>query len=251
VPSPETGDLRIEDVWFSYPGAQSPALAGISLTLRSAEIVALVGANGAGKTTLVKLIARLYDPDQGRILLAGTDLRTWPLDALRRCIAIVSQEALRFEATVADNVAYGDWPRAAGDESRVRAAAAAAGAAGMGDRLPRGYDTVLGEAFGEHDFSNGQWQRIALARAFVRDCPILLLDEPTAQLDGAAIEGFKRRLSDLARGRTTLLISHRLETLLLADRILLIERGRITRSVTRAELLAHADSGPPLFTDES
>ncbi len=251
VPSTDRGELRIEDVWFAYPGARRPALAGISLTLRKGEIVALVGPNGAGKTTLLKLIARVYDPDRGRILLDEADLRSWPLEEIQRRVAIVSQEPVRFEATAVDNVAYGDWPCATEDERRIRTAVSAAGAASLIDRLPRGYETMLGEAFGEHNLSGGQWQRMALARAFLRECPILLLDEPTAQLDAVAINGLNQRLRELAKRRTTLLVSHRLETLLLADRILVMEDGRITRSVTHADLLDQGDSRPPLFTEEA
>ena len=251
LPSAERGELRVEDVWFTYPDARAPALAGVSLTLRKGEIVGLVGPNGAGKTTLLKLMARVYDPDRGQILLEDTDLRKVSLDDVHRRVAIMSQDAVRFEATAADNVAYGDWPGGPDAAARIRAAVAAAGATAMVDRLPRGFETVLGEAFGEHDLSGGQWRLLALARAFLRDSPILLLDEPTAQLDAAAVQGLNRRLRELARTRTTLLISHRLDTLLLADRILVMEGGRITRSLTRAELLARADAGQPLLTEDA
>jgi ATP-binding cassette subfamily B protein len=189
--------------------------------------VGLVGPNGAGKTTLVKLLVRLYDPDRGRILLDGQDLREWPLSELRRRIMLVSQESIRFEASAADNIGYGDWPRAASDPEGIRAAAADAGADAMIRALPAGYDTVLGRTFGDADLSGGQWQKIALARAFVRHAPILILDEPTAHLDAASLDELQVRLRELACGRTALLISHRPETLALADRILTMEHGRI------------------------
>jgi ATP-binding cassette subfamily B protein len=226
-PSPTRGEITLEDVWFTYPTATRPTLAGISLTLRPGEVVGLVGPNGAGKTTLVKLLVRLYDPDRGRILLDGQDLREWPLSELRRRIMLVSQESIRFEASAADNIGYGDWPRAASDPEGIRAAAADAGADAMIRALPAGYDTVLGRTFGDADLSGGQWQKIALARAFVRHAPILILDEPTAHLDAASLDELQVRLRELACGRTALLISHRPETLALADRILTMEHGRI------------------------
>ena len=236
VRGPAPGELRIEDVWFTYPGGQAPVLAGVSLVVRPGEIVVLVGANGAGKTTLVNLIARLYDPDRGRILLDGTDLQSWPLADLRRRIALLSQTPVRFEATAADNIAFGDWPRAADKRGRIEAAAAATGTDEVIRRLPRGYETALGMMFGEYELSGGQWRKMGLARALLRDSAVLVLDEPTANVDAAGTEQLQAELRRLGKNRAILLISHRAEFLRDADRVLLLEQGRITRVATHDEL---------------
>jgi len=234
--STASGELRVEDVWFTYPGGRAPVLAGVSLVVRPGEIVALVGPNGAGKTTLVNLIARLYDPERGRILLDGTDLRSWPLADLRQRVGLLSQAPVRFEATAADNIGFGDWPRGTGDRARIETAAAAAGADEVIGRLPRGYETVLGMMFGEYELSGGQWRKIALARAFLRDSAVLLLDEPTANVDAAGVDQFHAHLRQLGKNRAILLISHRAEFLRGADRVFLLEKGRIVRAVAHSEL---------------
>ena len=245
-PSSAPGELRIEDVWFTYPGGRAPVLAGVSLVVQPGEIVALVGPNGAGKTTLVNLIARLYDPDRGRILLDGTDLRSWTLADLRRRIALLAQAPVRFEATAADNIGLGDWPRATEERGRIEAAAAAAGADEMIGKFPRGYETPLGMMFGEYELSGGQWRKMGLARAFLRDSAVLLLDEPTANVDAAGVEQLQGQLRQLGKSRAILLISHRLEFLRAADRVLLLEHGRIVRAVARAELPRLASPDPNL-----
>lgn len=241
-------ELRVEDVWFTYPGGRAPVLAGVSLVVQTGEIVALVGPNGAGKTTLVNLIARLYDPDRGRILLDGTDLRSWPLADLRQRIALLSQAPVRFEATAADNIGLGDWPRGADQRERIEAAAAAAGADEMIGRLPRGYDTALGMMFGEYELSGGQWRKMGLARALLRDSTVLLLDEPTANVDAAGVEQLQAQLRQLGKNRAILLISHRVEFLRGADRVLLLEGGRITRMVANDELPRLAVPDPNLLS---
>jgi ATP-binding cassette subfamily B protein len=243
---PATGELRVEDVWFTYPEGRAPVLAGVSLVVRPGEIVALVGPNGAGKTTLVNLIVRLYDPDRGRILLDGTDLRSWPLANLRQRIALLSQAPVRFEATAAQNIGLGDWPRGTDERGRIEAAAAAAGTDETIGRLPRGYETALGMMFGEHELSGGQWRKMGLARTFLRDSSILLLDEPTANVDAAGVEQLQAQLRQLGKNRAILVISHRVELLRGADRVLLLEQGRIARAVTHGELprLAAPDPNP-------
>jgi ATP-binding cassette subfamily B protein len=230
LPARGAGELRIEDVWFTYPGGRAPVLAGVSLVVRPGEIVALVGSNGAGKTTLVNLITRLYDPDRGRILLDGTDLRSWPVTDLRQRIALLAQTPLRFEATAADNIGFGDWPHGPDGRVRIEGAAAAAGNDEMIRRLPRGYDTALGMMFGEYELSGGQWRKMGLARAFLRDSTVLLLDEPTANIDAGGLEQLRVQLRQLAEDRAILLISHRLEFLRDADRVFLLEHGRVTRT---------------------
>lgn len=246
VPAPASGELRVEDVWFTYPGGRTPVLAGVSLEVRPGEIVALVGANGAGKTTLVNLIARLYDPDRGRVLLDGTDLRAWPLADLRRRIALLAQTPVRFEATAADNIGFGDWPRGTDEPGRIEAAAASSGTDEMIRRLPRGYETTLGMMFGEHELSGGQWRKMGLARALLRDSAVLLLDEPTANVDTIGVEQLRAELRRLRASRAILLISHRGEVLRDVDRVLLLERGRIIREMRHEELPPTGEADPDL-----
>jgi subfamily B ATP-binding cassette protein MsbA len=191
-----------------------------------------VGPSGAGKTTLVNLLPRLYDPTAGRITLDGIDLRDTRLDSLRRQISLVTQETILFDASARSNIAYGqDDP----PEERVRAAAAAAYADEFLERLPSGYDTRLGEDAGR--LSGGQKQRLAIARALYKNAPILVLDEATSQLDTESEALVARALTNLMKGRTTLVIAHRLSTVRRADRILVLEGGRIVESGTHAELL--------------
>jgi len=237
VPAVLRGEIELRSVSFTYPGVRDPALSDISLRIRAGETIALAGENGAGKTTLVKVIARLYEPDQGQILLDGIDVREFDLPALHRRIAFLLQDAGRFEATVGENIAYGDWQRLIGDRTRLKHLAGLAGVDDMIEALPRGYETVVGRMFGEYDLSGGQWQRIALARAFARDAAILILDEPSSRLDARAEYRLVSRFRELASGRTTILISHRLSTVSLADRIIVLDRGRVVEEGTHEELL--------------
>jgi subfamily B ATP-binding cassette protein MsbA len=222
--------IAYEGVSFSY--GREPVLSGVDLTIRRGETVALVGPSGAGKTTLVRLLPRLYDPVAGRITLDGVDLRDARLASLRRQIGLVTQETILFDTTVRENIAYGE---PAPPEERVRAAAAAACADEFIERLPKGYDTPVGE--GASRLSGGQRQRLAIARAIYKDAPILILDEATSQLDTESEALIARALSNLMQGRTTLVIAHRLSTVRRADRILVIDRGRIVEQGTHAELL--------------
>jgi ATP-binding cassette subfamily B protein len=227
TPSAPRGEIALEDVWFTYPGQRTPALAGVTLHVRAGELVALVGENGAGKSTLAKLVARLYDPDRGRVLIDGVDARTLVLPDLYRLIAFVSQQPARYEASAGDNIAYGDWRRLLGDPGRVEEAARGAGVHDLLKSLPLGYDTMVGRMFGDQDLSGGQWQRIAIARALARDAVLLVLDEPTTGLDVRAESELFAGLRDLARGRTTLLISHRFTGAVAADRVVCLAEGRI------------------------
>jgi ATP-binding cassette subfamily B protein len=237
-PATRHGSVEVLGVSFTYPHASTPAVSDVSLRFEPGEIVALVGENGAGKTTLVRLIARLYDPDRGQIRLDGVDLRHWPLDELHRSIAFLDQRFARYESTAAENIAYGDWRRLLDRADQVREIAIAAGVDQLIRSLPQGYDTALGPLFGGHDLSAGQWQKLAVARALARDAELLIVDEPTANLDAAAEYEFFVRLRDLAKGRTTILVSHRFTTLSAADRIVVMERGRVVESGTHEALLA-------------
>ncbi|HEX4438771.1 MAG TPA: ABC transporter ATP-binding protein [Thermoanaerobaculia bacterium] len=228
--APFASAIRYEGVSFSYGTA--PVLRGIDLSIRRGETVAIVGPSGAGKTTLVNLLPRLYDPTAGRITFDGVDLRDAALRSLRRQIALVTQETVLFDTTVRENIAYGE-PSA--PDEKVRAAARAAYADEFVERMERGYETHVGE--GASQLSGGQRQRLAIARAIYRDAPILILDEATSQLDTESEALVARALANLMRGRTTLVIAHRLSTVSRADRILALEGGRIVEEGTHAELL--------------
>ncbi|MBX3025826.1 ABC transporter ATP-binding protein [bacterium] len=240
--------LELRDVHFTYPGAGEPALCGIDLRIAPGETVALVGENGAGKTTLVKLLARLYDPDQGSILFDGRDLRDLSRDALQRRIAFVFQGFGRYEASAGDNIAYGDWERLLADRDAVAAIARTAGVEALLARLPRGYDTHLGRLFGEADLSAGQWQKLAVARAFARDAALLILDEPTSNLDARAEHALFEQFRTLAEGRTTIIVSHRFSTVSMAHRIVVLDKGRVVEAGTHAELLARAGHYATLYS---
>jgi len=237
--APERFDLvRVEDVTFRYPGAHRDALRGVGVELRAGEVVALVGENGSGKTTLAKLLAGLYQPDEGRVLWDGQDVAAYRPSSLRRRIAVVFQDFVRYALPATDNIALGSVDRPVEPE-RVRSAAAAAGAAAMLDELPQGFDTVLSRMFaGGTDLSGGQWQRVALARSFYRDAPLVILDEPSASLDPRAEHELFATLRDALRARTALFISHRFSTVRGADRIYVLHEGEIVEQGTHDELVA-------------
>ncbi|HEV3192519.1 MAG TPA: ABC transporter ATP-binding protein [Polyangiaceae bacterium] len=226
-------------VSFRYPGSSEWVVRDLSLRVAGGSSVALVGDNGAGKTTLVKLLTRLYEPTEGRILLDGTDLREWDVAALRARFGIVFQDFNQYQLSARDNVALGDPPHSE-DEARVERAVDEGGAAEVVAALPRGLETPLGHWFKDGtELSGGQWQKIALSRAFMRqDADILVLDEPTASLDAKAEHRVFERLRALARGRTTIVISHRFPTVRMADRIIVLERGRLVEEGTHDELIA-------------
>lgn len=228
--------LRLENVWFTYPGAEEPAIRDLSLSLEARKVTAVVGDNGAGKSTLVKLITRLHDPQRGRILWNGRNVADFPADELRRRMTVLLQIPMQYQETVTTNVRLGNLEA---DESAVRKAAEASGAAGFIDRLPRRYDTLLGRWFEDGvDLSTGEWQRLALARAFARPGSLLLLDEPTSALDAWAEADWYARLERTRKGRTTLLITQRLTTARQADVICVMVGGQIVESGTHAELVA-------------
>jgi ATP-binding cassette subfamily B protein len=246
-PTTLRAEIVLDQVSFTYPGSTMPAVSDVSFRIRPGETVALVGENGAGKSTLAKLISRLYDPDRGRILFDGIDLREWDLDYLYHQVSCVFQNFGRYEATVAENIAFGDWSTMLGDRARIEAVARLANVDDMVRAMPQGYDTLIGRMFGEYDLSGGQWQRLAVARAFARDAALLILDEPTSNLDARAEYDVFSRFRELAHGRTTVLISHRFSTVRMADRILVLAAGRIVESGTHKALIARGGHYASLY----
>jgi ATP-binding cassette subfamily B protein len=251
VPRPLRSGIVFDGVSFQYPGAPRKVLHDVTLTIRPGEHVALVGANGSGKTTLVKLLCRLYDPTGGAITVDGIDLRQLETAALRREIAVVFQDWAAYHVSARDNIWFGD-PRPECDLARIRQAARDSGADEVISRLPNGYDTVLGKWFenGE-ELSMGEWQKVALARAFVRDTQIVVLDEPTSFLDVQAEHEVFNRFRQLAAGRSTILISHRLSTVRMADCIYLLEEGRIAESGRHDELIRRGGAYARLFETQA
>jgi len=234
---PSGPTIRFNNVSFKYPAANQSTLESFSLTIPSNSLVALLGVNGAGKSTLFKLLCRLYDPADGAITLDGIDLRTIPLEDLRRRITILFQQPVHYSETVRQNIQIGDLR---GDHSlaEVVRSARQAGADGIVDRMPQGYDTLLGTWFaGGIELSVGEWQRLALSRAFLRDADIILLDEPTSAMDSWAELDWIRRLRRLVRGKTAVIITHRLSTARHADIIHVMDCGQIIESGTHSELL--------------
>lgn len=245
-PSPLRQGIHFYDVWFTYPGSERPALAGVTFTLHAGEKLALVGENGAGKSTLVKLLLGLYRPDAGRITVDGIDLRELDQGSLRAAMSAVFQQFVRYQLSVGENVALGQ-PGSMDDRARLDRAVQKAGADEVVQRLPQGYETILGPDVGGVDLSGGQWQRVALARGFFRDAQVLVLDEPTAALDPQAELAVFERFAEMAAGRTALLISHRLGMARLADRILVLADGRVVEHGTHTALLRAGGPYAELF----
>jgi ATP-binding cassette subfamily B protein len=245
ITSPSTGvaglpirnAIRFENVTFCYPGSQHRALDDFNLEIPQGKVVALVGHNGAGKSTLIKLLCRFYDVDAGRILLDGVDIRDLDLLALRRQIAILFQDPVHFHASVRENIAFGDLEGLL-DAERVRQAALDAGALEPIERLPDSFEAQLGKWFGGTELSGGEWQRIALARAFFRRAALVVLDEPTSAMDSWAEQDWLSRFRTLTEGRTGLMITHRFTTAMHADTIHVLDSGRVTESGTHEQLVS-------------
>ena len=246
-PVPIKDGFTFENVGFRYPGSERWAVRGLTFRLHAGEILALVGENGAGKTTLVKLLARLYDPDEGRILLDGHDLREYDLLAIRANIGVIFQDFVRYHFTAADNIAVGRIA-ARDDRARIVAAAERSLADEVIRKLPEGYDQIVGKRFRTGvDVSGGEWQKIAIARAYMRDAQVLILDEPTAALDARSEFEVFKRFRDLSQGKTAVLISHRFSTVRMADRIVVLTDGTVEAMGTHAELLEQGGRYAELF----
>ena len=236
APRPIARGFEFRDVSFCYPGTSRMVLRDLNFHLRPGERVALVGENGQGKTTIVKLITRLYDPTQGQILLDGVDLREYELEDLYREIGVIFQDFMRYEMTAGENIAVGRIEELA-NQDLLQVAARKSLAHEVVERLPRGFDQMLGRRFEMGvDLSGGEWQKVALARAYLRDAQILILDEPTAGLDARSELAVFRRFAELTAGKTALFISHRFSTVRMAGRIVVLEDGRITEEGSHEEL---------------
>ena len=248
VPSPIRQGFVFEDVGFEYPGSEHWAVRHLSFELHRGERLALVGENGAGKTTLVKLLARLYDPDEGRILLDGTDLRDYDLESLRRNIGVIFQDFVRYDFVLRENIGVAQI-EALSDDARIKDAARRSLANTLAERFSQGYDQMLGRRFdGGVELSGGEWQKVALARAYMREAQVLILDEPTASLDARAEFEVFRRFSELTQGKMAVLISHRFSTVRMADRILVLQGGELMERGTHEELVARGGLYAELFS---
>jgi ATP-binding cassette, subfamily B, bacterial len=250
-PRPITQGVVFDHVSFQYPHEDRVAIREFTFAINPGEHVAFVGANGAGKTTLVKLLCRLYDPSAGRIMIDGTDLRDYPLADVRAAVSGIYQDFVKFQLSAQENIALGERCSTV-DAAAVVRAATQAGVHEVLERLPQGYDTLLGKLFdGGHELSIGEWQKVALARALLRDSPILILDEPTSAMDAKAEAELFERFHELARGRMAILISHRLSTVKMVDRIFVVDQGQIVEQGTHDSLLRRQGLYASLFLTQA
>ena len=255
VPAKIQSGFVFEDVGFHYPDSERWAIRNVNFTLRPGERVALVGENGAGKTTITKLLARLYDPTEGRITLDGIDLKEYDLLSLRHAIGVIFQDFVRYDMRFDENIGVGEIDSVRGELEKsngtphsITAAAENSLAASLLPRFSKGYQQMLGRRFDEGvDLSGGEWQKIALARAYIRDAQVLILDEPTAALDARAEYEVFLRFSELVAGRMAILISHRFSTVRMADRIIVLRHGKVEEQGSHEELLANGGLYEELF----
>ncbi len=238
TPAPLSDSIVVKNLSFSYPGNSSPAIRNVSFEIRKGEIIALAGPNGAGKSTLVKLLARLYDPDEGSIKYDGTNIRNIEPELYRKQFSVVFQDFMLYNMKAGENIRMGNLDER-DPESGIRKSAEITGVHDLISNLPKGYDTVIGTLFDDsRELSWGEWQRIALSRALFRDAPVLILDEPSSALDAQSEYDIFSRFREIVNGRTSILISHRFTSVSLADRIIVLDKGSVTESGTHDELMA-------------
>lgn len=238
APSPLTQGIEFRNVWFKYPGAEDFVLRDINFHIQPSEKIALVGLNGAGKTTLIKLLTRLYDPTKGQILLDGINLQDYDLKSLHQRIGVIFQDFVRYQFTVQENIGFGQVSDLE-NLDRIKYAADKGGADEIIEKMPDGYNTMLGRRWEKgHELSGGQWQKIALARAFMREAEVMVLDEPTSALDAEAEYEVFQRFRELIEDRIAVLISHRFSTVRMADRIIVLSEGKILEIGSHKELIA-------------
>jgi ATP-binding cassette subfamily B protein len=246
-PAPIREGIRFENVGFRYPDTETWAVRGLSFTIRAGETMALVGENGAGKTTIVKLMTRLYDPDEGRITIDGVDVKDIDIADMRHHIGVIFQDFIRYSFTAAENIGVGSI-EAATDRERIVDAAERSLASDVIAKFPEGYEQLLGRLFNKgRDLSGGEWQKIAIARAYMRDAELIILDEPTAALDAKSEADVFARFTGLAKGKTAVIISHRFSTVRIADRILVLDDGKIIEDGSHDELVAQGGLYSELF----
>jgi ABC-type multidrug transport system fused ATPase/permease subunit len=240
--------LDIENLTFTYPGTDRPVLENINLSISKGEKVAIVGPNGSGKTTLVKLLCRLYDPDSGRISLNGENVDTYALHEYRKLFSVVFQDFMLYYLTAGDNIRLAD-NTGSDNQQRLRRAAARAGVSALLESLPQGYETMLGhQTGGSRELSWGEWQKIAIARALYRDSHVLILDEPSSSLDADSEYEIFSDLDKITDGRTCIFISHRLANVREADRIIVLEQGRVAEAGSHNELMEAKGRYYSMFT---
>jgi ATP-binding cassette subfamily B protein len=237
VPTPLQEGITFDEVSFRYPGQEAWVLDRFSVQLPAGKIIAIVGENGAGKSTLIKLLARFFDPLEGRVSADGVDLQEMDPAVWQRQITLMFQNSVQYAATAADNIAYSDWQQEPSQEA-IENAAVAAGADEPIMSLPLGYENLLGKWLGGADLSTGEWQRLALARAFLRQASIVVLDEPTSAMDSWAELDWLARFQSLVAGRTVLIITHRFTTAMYADIIHVMHEGEMVESGSHEALLA-------------
>jgi len=251
VPRPMKQGIVLDRVCFKYPGGNREVIKDISLSIRPDEVIALVGENGSGKTTLIKLICRLYDPSQGIITLDGIDLRQFEVPALRREISVIFQDYVQYHMTARENIWFGNIDLAP-DSEKIEKAAEHAGAGNLISSLPKAYDTILGKWFEDgEELSIGEWQKIALARAFLRESQLIVLDEPASSLDAKTEYEVFKRFRQLLEGRAAILISHRFSTVRMADRIYVLDEGQIMEDGSHEELMKLGGTYADLFEKQS
>ncbi|AFZ34359.1 Xenobiotic-transporting ATPase [Stanieria cyanosphaera PCC 7437] len=251
LPQPITKGIIFDNVSFQYTDSARQALKNINLTIKPGETIALVGENGSGKTTLIKLLCRLYDPTSGNITIDGVDLRDFKIADLRKQIGVIFQDYAKYHFTAAENIRLGNIDILPGDH-QIRSAACRSGADDVIQRLPQKYDTILGKLFAQgEELSIGQWQKVALARAFLRDSQVIVLDEPTSAMDPKAEYEVFSRFRELIKDQAAILITHRLSTVRMADRIYVMEQGSIVESGTHSELIKQQGKYAYLFETQA